>query len=115
MAIYTTWNQTKLSIGDTISVHQKLIETDADGNTKERIQIFEGTLIAIKGKQENKTITVRKTGANYIGVERIWPLASPWIKEIAVKNPGSVKRAKIYYVREQSRKQLRKLILKKSQ
>ncbi len=113
MAIYANWNDNKFAIGDTIIVSQKLVEKDADGNTKERVQLFEGTLIAINGKQENKSITVRKTGANYVGVERVWSLGSPWIKDITVKNVASVRRAKLYYVRNQSRKQLRKLTLKK--
>lgn len=114
MAIYTNWHDAKFSIGDTIAVHQKIIETDADGNTKERTQIFEGILIAIKGKQENKNITVRKISANYVGVERVWPIDSPWIKSITLKSHGTASRAKLYYIREQSRKQLGKLTLKKS-
>ena len=109
MALQTTWNhQTQFSVGDIISVHQRLIEGEGK-DKKERTQIFEGMLIAISGKQENKSITVRKIGANLIGVERIWPLVSPWITKIEVKSHGKVRRAKLYYTREQSRKQLRKI------
>lgn len=103
----------KISIGDTIRVHQKLVEGEGK-DRKERTQIFEGMLIAIKGKNENKSITVRKIGANLIGVERIWPLISPWISKIEVKTPGKVRRAKLYYTREQTRKQLRKIKQHKS-
>jgi|SRR3989338_2254425 len=110
MAIYTQHLETKFKIGDIIRVHQKLIETDDTGKQKERVQIFEGTLIAINGKETNKSITVRKIGANYVGVERIWPLASPWIKKIEVKTSGQARRSKLYYTREQSAKELRKLI-----
>jgi len=110
MAIYTQHLDTKFKIGDIIRVHQRLIETDESGKQKERIQIFEGTLIAVNGKESNKSITVRKIGANYVGVERIWPIQSPWIKKIQVKTPGQSRRSKLYYVREQSAKELRKLI-----
>ncbi len=115
MALYVTWTnpqdhnqQTKISVGDTIQVHQKIIEGEGK-DQKVRNQIFEGMLIAVKGKGDNKTITVRKIGANQVGVERIWPLISPWITKVELKSAGRVRRAKLYYTREQSRKQLRKI------
>lgn len=116
MGMYTQWqdlnnnsNQpVKFSIGDTIRVHQKIVEGDGK-DQKQRNQIFEGMVIAIKGQGDNKSITVRKIGANLIGVERIWPLKSPAISNIEVKTPGKVRRAKLYYTREQTRKQLRKI------
>lgn len=109
MAIYAHHKDCHFKIGDIIRVHQKLIETDSSGKSKERFQIFEGTLIAINGKDTNKTITVRKIGANYVGVERIWPIQSPWIDKIELKTKGSPRRAKLYYTRNQSSKELRKL------
>ena len=109
MALYATWNnQVQFKVGDIIRVHQRLYEQQGK-EAKERIQVFEGMVIAIKGKGISKTITVRKIGANYIGVEKIWPLASPWIKQIEVKSPGRPRRAKLYYTRHKSRKELRKL------
>ncbi len=109
MTNIATWNdQTKFSVGDTIKVHQRLLEGEGK-DQKERTQIFEGMVIAINGKQENKSITVRKIGANLIGVERIWPLMSPWVSKIEVKSKGKVRRSKLYYTRDQSRKQLRKI------
>lgn len=81
-------------VGDTIRVHQKISESG-----KERIQIFEGMVIAIKGRGENKMFTVRKIGAAAIGIERIWPLNSPHIAKITVKVKGNVRRAKLYYLR----------------
>ena len=80
--------------GDTISVHYKIIE----GN-KERIQVFRGVVIQIKGYGSTKTFTVRKMSGN-IGVERIFPFQSPYIKEIEVNKVGKVRRARIYYFRK---------------
>ena len=86
MANYITWKDIKISIGDTLRVYYKLIEHEkVAGKTKrevkeeirERTQIFEGILIAIKGSAENQMITVRKIGIGAVGIERIFPLHSP--------------------------------------
>lgn len=87
--------------GDTISVHYKIIE----GN-KERIQIYRGVVIQIKGTGASKTFTVRKMSGN-VGVERIFPFDSPYIKEIEVNKVGKVRRARIYYFRELNGKKAR--------
>ncbi len=80
--------------GDTVLVHQKIKE----GN-KERIQIFEGVVIAKKhGKGISSTITVRKV-VEGIGVERIFPMHSPAISKIEIAKHGKVRRAKLYYLR----------------
>ena len=80
--------------GDTVLVHQKIKE----GN-KERIQIFEGIVIARKhGKGPSSTITVRKV-IEGIGVERIFPINSPSISKIEISKHGKVRRAKLYYLR----------------
>lgn len=80
--------------GDTIAVHQKIKE-----GKKERIQIFEGVVIARKhGKGTSCTITVRKI-ADGIGVEKIFPIHSPVISKIEIKKHGKVRRAKLYYLR----------------
>lgn len=81
--------------GDTVRVHYKIIEGD-----KTRIQPFEGIVIAKKGKDAGKTFTVRKMGADRIGVERIFPLFSPNIVKIDVISHGKVRRAKLYYLRD---------------
>ena len=70
--------------GDTVSVHYKIVE----GN-KERIQVFRGVVIQVKGTGSTKTFTVRKMSGN-VGVERIFPMESPFIKEIAVNKVGKV-------------------------
>lgn len=83
------------SSGDLVRVDVKVKE----GN-KERIQSFEGTVIAMSGKAETRTFTVRKIGAGGVGVERIWPIESPAIEKITVKKKNEVRRAKLYYMRK---------------
>src|SRR3989344_797009 len=88
-------NLPDLRPGDTIKVYQKVKEGD-----KERIQIFEGIIIARKhGKGISATITVRKVVGG-VGVERIFPIHSPSINKIEVVRRGKVRRAKLYYLRE---------------
>jgi large subunit ribosomal protein L19 len=87
--------------GDTITVHYKIKE----GN-KERIQNFRGVVIQLNGSGATKTFTVRKMSGN-IGVERIFPLASPFIDLIEVNKKGSVRRAKLYYLRSLTGKKAR--------
>lgn len=85
-----------IHIGDTLRVHNKVVE-----GAKARIQVFEGILINLRGRGENKTFTVRKIGAGGIGVERIWPLKSNSIVKIEVKKKsGKVRRAKLFYLRD---------------
>lgn len=79
--------------GDTITVHYKIVE----GN-KERIQQYQGVVIQRKGSGSTATFTVRKI-SNNIGVERIFPVASPFIDKIDVNKRGAVRRARIFYLR----------------
>ena len=80
--------------GDTLSVHVRVIEGD-----KERIQVFQGICIKIKGGGINETFTVRKI-SNGVGVERIFPLNSPRVAKVEVLRKGRVRRAKLYYLRK---------------
>lgn len=88
--------------GDTIRVHQKIKEGNpsaVSGQVKERIQIFEGVVIARKhGKGISSTITVRKI-VDGVGVERIFPIHSPAIEKIEVLKHSKIRRAKLYYLR----------------
>jgi large subunit ribosomal protein L19 len=84
--------------GDTIAVHYKIKEGD-----RERIQIFEGVVIAKKGGGVRETFIVRKVSYG-VGVERIFPLHSPLIDKIDVKKKGKVRKAKLYYLRGRSKK-----------
>lgn len=102
MAISLKIKDVNVHVGDIVRVHLRVAEGD-----KERIQIFEGQILKIRGRsEENKTFTVRKIATGGIGVERIFPVNSPWVTKIEVKKPGSVRRAKIYYVRKQSARQV---------
>jgi len=118
MANQTTWNTIQIRVGDTVRVHYKLIEHEKNAKktkrevkeeTRERVQIFEGIIIAIKGSAENQMITVRKIGVGAIGIERIFPIVSPWIKKIEVKKHGEVRRAKLYYLRARTGKAATKI------
>jgi large subunit ribosomal protein L19 len=80
--------------GDTITVHYKIKE-----GSKERIQNFQGVVLQRAGKGVNETFTVRKISGN-VGVERIFPLSSPFIEKIEINKKGVVRRARIYYLRE---------------
>jgi large subunit ribosomal protein L19 len=80
--------------GDTVRVHVRVVEGE-----KERIQVFEGVVIARKGGSNRETFTVRKISYG-MGVERIFPLHSPMIERIDVIRQGRVRRAKLYYLRE---------------
>jgi large subunit ribosomal protein L19 len=80
-------------IGDTVKVHFKIVE----GKT-ERIQMYEGLVIAIKNSRSGRTFTVRKNSYG-VGVERVFPVHSPRIARIEVTRAGRVRRAKLYYIR----------------
>lgn len=104
MAINFSFQDQKIFIGDTVRVsHQFMVDN------KPQTQVFEGTVIAIKNRGNQKTITVRKISADSIGVEKIWPLASPNITKIVVKKKGNPRRAKLYYLRNRIGKEALKV------
>jgi large subunit ribosomal protein L19 len=86
--------------GDTVKVFYKIVEGE-----KTRVQPFEGIVIARKGTQATKTFTVRKIGADSIGVERIFPLFSPNLEKIELLKKGNVRRSKLYYMRAKKGKE----------
>ena len=86
------------AVGDTVKVYGKIKE----GN-RERIQVFEGTVIKSQGGSNRETFTVRKN-SNGVGVEKTWPLHSPNVEKIEVVRRGKVRRAKLFYLRERSGK-----------
>ena len=89
------------AVGGDVRVHVKIKDGD-----KIRIQVFEGTVIALKGGGASATFTVRKTSFG-VGVERIFPVHSPSLDKVEVKTRHSVRRAKLYYLRERSGKSAR--------
>jgi large subunit ribosomal protein L19 len=91
-----------LQAGDVVKIHRKIKEGE-----KERIQVFEGIIIAIKGRQSSSPmITVRKVSFG-VGVELIVPIYSPAVEKIELVKRAKVRRAKLYYIREKSAKSLR--------
>jgi large subunit ribosomal protein L19 len=93
---YTKQNVPQLKSGDTVRVYERIKEKEG-----ERIQVFEGLVIARKHgfKQPNATVTVRKISAHNIGVEKIFPIHSPMIQKIEIVKHDKVRRAKLYYLR----------------
>ncbi len=91
-------NVPEFSSGDRVRVHAKVVEGE-----KERIQVFEGTVIARKHGGPSETFTVRRVSSGE-GMERIFPLHSPNIEKIEVLTRGVVRRAKLYYLRDRSGK-----------
>jgi large subunit ribosomal protein L19 len=96
-------------VGDTVKVHFKIVE----GKT-ERIQIYEGLVIAMKNSGVGKTLTVRKNSYG-VGVERIFPIHSPRVTKVELTRAGRVRRAKLYYIRDKVGKaaKIRELIVRK--
>ena len=94
---------------DTVKVHFKIVE-----GKNERIQVYEGLVIAMKNAQIGRTFTVRKISYG-VGVERVFPLHSPRVVKVEVMRPGKVRRAKLYYIREKIGKgaKIKELIVKK--
>ncbi|MGP1272133.1 MAG: 50S ribosomal protein L19 [Phycisphaerales bacterium] len=84
----------RFDIGDTINVHVRIVEGD-----KERVQVFQGVLIARKGRGIGEMITVRRI-VDDIGVERTWPINSPMISKFEVVRRGDARRAKLYFLRD---------------
>jgi len=92
---------TEFKAGDTVTVFYKIKEGD-----KERIQQYQGTVVQIRNSGAGKTFTVRKMSGN-IGVERIFPLSSPFIDKVEINKKGSVRRSRIFYIRERTGKSAR--------
>ncbi|HUV46751.1 MAG TPA: 50S ribosomal protein L19 [Candidatus Bathyarchaeia archaeon] len=86
---------TIVHVGDIVGVYHKIKEEG-----KERIQVFKGAVIAVKGKGTGKSFTVRRLGSAGVGVERIWPTVCPSLTKIQIIRRGKVRRAKLYYLRK---------------
>lgn len=101
------------SVGDTIAVTVRIKEE----KDKERLQVFQGNVLAIHNNGASSSFVVRKISDNNVAVERIFPLYSPIIKEIKLVKNGDVSRAKLYYIRERVGKaaRLKERVLTKEQ
>ncbi|MCX6795511.1 MAG: 50S ribosomal protein L19 [Candidatus Falkowbacteria bacterium] len=108
----TITQDSELKPGMTVRIHQKIKELNSKGEEKERIQYFEGMIIARKhGKEKGSTITVRKT-SDGIGVEKIFPLNLPTITKIEIKKVAEVRRAKLTYLKGRYKKRLKETVVK---
>lgn len=94
MSQYFSYHDVSIAVGDTVRVHQRIVE-----EKKTRTQIFEGVVIAVRGRETGKTFVVRKMASGSIGVEKIFPVNMPSIEKIELKRQGQVKRAKLNYLR----------------
>ncbi len=103
MSLFATQGSINFGIGDKVRVLLKVKEGD-----KDRTQAFEGLVIAIKGEGTGRTFTVRRIGAQNIGIERIFQLTSPFLESVSVLKKGTsgARRAKLYYTRAKSPKEV---------
>ena len=106
MALRIKHKEVEFGIGDRIKVFQRIKEGE-----KTRVAFFDGMVLAIKGEKSRKMFTVRRVGEAAIGIERIFPLDRPTIDKIEVVKKGTVgvKRAKLYYTRDKSPKEIDKI------
>lgn len=106
MALNLKHKEVVFGIGDRIKVHQKIKEGE-----KTRVAVFEGMVIKIRGEGDRKMFTVRRIGEAAIGIEKIFPIDVPSIEKIEVIKKGTrgVKRAKLYYTRDKSTKEIDKI------
>lgn len=95
-------NIPQLSPGDAVSVHLKIKEGD-----RERIQVFKGTVLFVRGSGNDASFTVRRVASNGIGVERTFLLRSPRIEKVVVERHNKVRRARLYFLRERTGKAAR--------
>ena len=92
----------ELRPGDTVRLHFRIVE-----GTRERVQAFQGVVIRIRGSQSNRNVTIRRTGAHGVGVERTFPLHSPRVEKIEVLRHAHVRRARLYFLRDRQGKAAR--------
>lgn len=103
MANSFLYKETRFKVGDTVSIDYKLKEGD-----KERIQIFKGIIVKVKGDSEaNRMITVRKISKIGVGVEKVIPLLSPYIAKMELVKKSSYQKAKLYFIRDLTEQEVR--------
>jgi len=100
--VKTNPNIPQIRPGDTVRVHTRIVEGD-----RERVQVFQGTVIRVRKGGANASFTVRRIAAHGIGVERTFPLNSPRLEKVEVLRHGHVRRARLYYLRERRGKAAR--------
>ncbi len=102
----------EIKVGQVIRVFQKIKEQNIKGEEKERVQYFEGRVVAIKhGKEMGGTFTVRKV-SDGVGVEKIYPFNLPTLEKIEIKKVAKVRRAKLYFLTKEHKKRLKETVVK---
>ncbi|OGF25328.1 50S ribosomal protein L19 [Candidatus Falkowbacteria bacterium RIFOXYB2_FULL_34_18] len=105
-------NIADLKPGMTVKIYQKIKELNAKGEEKERVQFFEGIVIAKKhGLEKGGTVTIRKV-SDGVGVEKIFPINLPTIQKVEIKKQARVRRAKLYFLKGDYKKRLKETIIK---
>lgn len=106
MALKATFKDTKFGVGDRVKV-----KTSFKEQGKKRSHTFDGIVIGIKGREKNKSFTVRRMGVGQIGIEKIIPLHSPSIEDIEIVREGTegVRHSKLYFIRDKSKKEIEKI------
>jgi large subunit ribosomal protein L19 len=103
MSLFAKHNETEFGVGDKIKVHQRIKEGE-----KERLSVFDGMVISIKGRGTGVSFTVRRIGEAGVGIEKIFPLSLPTIEKIEVLKKGTagVRHAKLFFTREKSPREI---------
>lgn len=113
MAQSAMHKKTQFNVGDIVRVYQKIEEgSGKKDKVKTRLQYFEGMVIGIRGEGASKTFTIRRMGAGGIGIEKIFPLHLPTIDHVDVVSHGNVRRAKLYYIRNESAREIAEITKK---
>jgi len=110
MAIEAVHMETTFGVGDVVRVHLLLTDKSADEKGS-RTQIFEGTVLAIRGSGQGRSFIVRRIGEAGVGIEQIFPLLSPLVEKVDVVRRGKsgVRQAKLYYIRKKSKREIEKI------
>ena len=110
MAIQTKHNETSFGVGDVVRVHQVIADRKNEDKGS-RTQVFEGTVMGIRGSEQGKSFVVRRIGEQKVGIEMIYPLASPIIEKIEVVREGKrgARQGKLYYTRHKSSREIEKI------
>jgi large subunit ribosomal protein L19 len=102
----------EIRTGQVLRVHEKIKDTNAKGETRDRVQVFEGLVLGVRGSGMSKTFTIRKETDGF-GVEKIFPLSSPNISKVELMKTNKVRRSKLSFVKGFGRK-LKELVTKKA-
>lgn len=108
MALTVKHKEIEFGVGDVVRVYQAIQEASGKKGEeiKTRLQYFEGMVIGAGGQGNGKTFTVRRIGAGKVGIEKIFPVALPTLDHVEVVSKGSVRRAKLYYLRDKSAREI---------